>query len=310
MSDSTSWIGHSDHRRIQGILSRSADVIAAARCDLESHRLAIEPRDPTKVDEQKLYAPARGYRDMATAERRALFRQLLRSPEVSAAQPERSARADLKDTRVEQVGDGGTGISRSTKNCDARLGEAQRRPKFRNTQKEERRRRDEQRDLTGKRWDREEIPADVRTAILTVPPRWGPRLDYLMNVAAGVLVTALIISSVISAPPGSSADPMSVLANTQINGKHQARLPEQQSSPHPPEGFNILGGNLPQPLPKTAEDVARLHVLADPQVASAPGVVVLPYPDLPKTLQAFPEDIPDLIRIATPQRRTSALEIR
>ena len=62
---------------------------------------------------------------------------------VSAAQPERSARPDLKDTRVEQVGNGGTGISRSRKNHDARLGEAQRRPKFRNTQKEERRRRDE-----------------------------------------------------------------------------------------------------------------------------------------------------------------------
>jgi len=307
MSDSTSWSGHSDHRRIRGIISRSADVIAAARRDLESN--SIE-RDPTKLDGQKLSPRASVYRDMASAERRALFRQLLRSPEVNAAQPERSARPNLKVTRVEHGGDGGTSVSRSTKNHDARLGEAPRRPEPRNTQKEESRRRDEQRSPFGKLWDREEIPADVRSAISTVPPRWGPRLDSLMNVAAGVLVTALIISSVIGAPPGSSADPMSVLGNIQIIGKHQARLPEQQSSPHPPEGFNILAGHLPEPLPKTAEDVARLHGLAQRLVASSPGVVVLPYPDLPETLQAFPEDIPDLIRIATPQRRTSALEIR
>ena len=85
---------------------------------------------------------------------------------------------------------------------------------------------------------------------------------------------------------------------------------EQGTSPVLPEGFNIVSRAFPKPLPIMAEDVATLLFFTRPSLASATGVVVLPYPGVAKALQAFPKDIADLIMITTPHRQASSQGVR
>ncbi|HUU23962.1 MAG TPA: hypothetical protein VMW68_00135 [Methyloceanibacter sp.] len=293
MSDSLSWIDNSDHKRIKGIVYRSTDVIAAARRDLERHWMAVE-RSPTG---EGVTHPSRHVDRAASAQRRALFRQLLHSPEMrDALPPKRPPRAALTESTAERNA--------------AQSSKASRRPTLHDTRVETWRRAEpREAPKTALRDSKEKTQEGRRRAVSTMPPRWALRLDYLMNVVTGIFA-AFVIWSVFSASLGTSAGPMPLVANPEIDGKQQTRLQDRQSSPQPPEGFNVLASAFPKPLPKMAEDVATLLVLTQPSVAAAPGVVVLPYPDMPEILREFPEDVRALMTIATPERPASAPWIR
>ncbi|MFA9476176.1 MAG: hypothetical protein ACERJ2_16670 [Filomicrobium sp.] len=80
MSDSLSWIDDADTKRIRGILTRSVDVIAAARQDLEEHRCCVDNRLSTELLKRELSSQPANQQRMTSAQRRAFFRQLLRTP--------------------------------------------------------------------------------------------------------------------------------------------------------------------------------------------------------------------------------------
>ena len=263
----------------------------------------------TNVEGPTLNSRAGVYRHTASAQRRALFRKLLRSAEIGAAlSVERPPRLSFEDRGAEHVenDDRARNFSESARLAKAQFDEAGRHAISCDTPKKDIRGRERRASRYRRRRDEEvrssgSVAADISSMSLS----WSQRLDYLINVATGVLVTALVISWALSASkPGSYADPMLVVANAQTGGEQQG------TSPDPPEGFNILSRAFPKPLPTMAEDVATLLFLARPSFASAPGVVVFPYADFPKALKTFPKDIADLIMIATPQRQGSSLGIR
>ena len=85
MSDSLSWIDNADRKRIRELAARSAELIAAVRRDLEMQRLSFDRQGSTNFEGPALNSRAGVCRDTASAQRRALFRKLLRSPELGAA---------------------------------------------------------------------------------------------------------------------------------------------------------------------------------------------------------------------------------
>ena len=129
---------------------------------------------------------------------------------------------------------------------------------------------------------------------------WTQRLDYLTNVVIGVLATALAILLLIRAGPSDpNPDALPLVANAKKSGDQQAILMASGASLYPAQGFNILPRAFREPLPTFAEDISGLLFLAAPLPASAPGITVLPYTGLPQALPVFPEDIAQLIMIAS-----------
>jgi hypothetical protein len=132
---------------------------------------------------------------------------------------------------------------------------------------------------------------------------WIQRLDYLINVVIGVLMTALLTSwLVVARSPDPRASSVPLTAFEQSRREPKAAISAFVASIDPVQGFNILSSAFPEPLPATAQDIPSMLSLARPLLASAPGVAVFPYTGLPHALPSFPEDVARLIWIATPQR--------
>jgi len=130
---------------------------------------------------------------------------------------------------------------------------------------------------------------------------WIRRLDYLINVVIGVLMTALLMSwLVVARSPNPHASSVPVTAFEQARREPNAAISAFDASIDRVQGFNILSSAFPEPLPATVQDIPSMLSLARP-LASAPGVAVFPYSGLPHALPSFPEDVARLIWIATPQ---------
>ena len=296
-------------------MTRSVDVIAAARRDLEERRYGVDNQRSTNSRKRELSSQPANHQEVSSAQRRAFFRQLLRAPNpdiVTSLSQESVRNFCVDDTSAEQVKDcaGATSSSESPKRQSVRL---ERQPFYARCQykdNEEPRKRDGQINRRRKRRDKEAATSrSLPNYVSSIPVSWTQRLDYLVNVVIGALATALVISSFVH--QGTSApypNALPLVANAKRSGDQQGILPESGASLHPAQGFNILPKAFPEPLPTIAEDISSLLFLAVPVLASAPGITVLPYTGLPQALPAFPEDIARLILITSPERKASQLQ--
>jgi len=303
MSDSLSWIDDADHTRIMGIVRRSADVIAAARNDLEDHPGSADSQLSTDLFRRELSRPETP-RKVTSAQRRARLRELLRNPNPDTfATPSHEAVRNLHvhPRRTEQTEER-IGTANSVRIPERQCSRLRRQPAQACLQHEE----------SGELC-RQEGPLNRNrghlvneTAALKGLPNksssligWTQRFDYLANVVIGVLATALAISSFVRAGPlNPHPDALSLVVNVHKSGDQPADPMVSEASLHPARGFNILPGAFREPLPSVAGDVSGLLSLAVP-LPSAPGLAVLPYIGLPQALPEFPEDIAQLIMIAS-----------
>jgi hypothetical protein len=255
MSDGLSWIDNSDHERIRGLLARSVDVIAAARQELESRSPSVDPSPLAHSERGKLSSGAALYPQAASAQRRAVFRELLRAPELSAtSSPERSC-LSLANTAA-------TKSSRRGK------------PPLRAASNEELRKREERVKGQPKRQNKRGSSQGVPERVSSMPPSWSGRLDGLINAVAGVLATALVVSwFAYGGTAGSLAESAPAIISAQTSGEEQVIISVKPlSSPIVPDGFKLLSQAFPKPLPKMApEDLPTLLLFARPLPASAPG---------------------------------------
>jgi cell wall hydrolase len=306
MSDSLSWIDDADTTRIRGILARSVDVIAAMRQDLDEHRCCVDNRLSTELLKRELSCQPATQRRVASAQRRARLRQLLRNPNPdNLATPSHEAVRNLRvdPTSAEQIEER-VGAKSSFEIPKRQRGRHGRQPfdaHFPREDNEELSRRHEPINRHRKCRDKETAtPRRLLNNFLSMLISWARRLDYLTNVVIGVLATALAILLFIRAGPADShPDALRLVANAKMSTGQQAIPLEPRASLYPAQGFNILLRAFPEPLPKFAEDISGLLFLAAPLPASAPGITVLPYTGLPQALPAFPEDIAQLIMIAS-----------
>ena len=306
MSDSLSWIDDADTKRIRGILTRSVDVIAAARQDLEEHRCCVDNRLSTELLKRELSSQPANQQRMTSAQRRAFFRQLLRTPnpDIVTTPSREGGRNYLRvdNTSAEHVkeGLGAKGSTEIPKGQSVRLERQPLRARFQHEDNEELKQ-DGRINRRRKRQNKETAPPrSVPNYFSSMLVSWTQRLDYLTNVVIGVLATALAILLFVRAGPSDPyPDALPLVANAKKSGNQQAILFESGASLHPAQGFNILPKAFPEPLPTFAEDISGLLFLAAPLPASAPGITVLPYTGLPQALPVFPEDIAQLIMIAS-----------
>jgi len=255
MSDSLSWIDKSDHERIRGLLARSVDVIAAARQELERRSPSVDRHCLTHSEKGKLSSGTTVYPQAASAQRRAVFRELLRAPELSDTSSRERSCLSLANTAA-------TKTSRRGK------------PPLRAPSNEELRKREER--VKGQPKPQNKWRGsfqDVPDRVSSMPPSWSARLDGLINAVAGVLATALIVSwfahgSTAGSPAGSALAAISA----QTSGEEQVISVKPLGSPIVPDGFNLLAQAFPKPLPKMApEDTPTLLLFARPLLALAPG---------------------------------------
>jgi hypothetical protein len=306
MSGSLSWIDNADLKRIRATVARSADVIAAARRDLEKHRRWVDRQPLTSSEELKLSPQPAGYQHTASAQRRTVFRRLLRTPDIVTARFwETFRRLRVDDTVANEAknGEGTKSCADSAKRQNARFGRQRLHAGFCDIDNEELLKRDRRTDRRRPRQDQKtpsyrRLPDDVPS----MPVSWTQRLDYLINVVTGALAATLLISWMIRAStPGPYADSVPVVANVgsaQVSGKQATILLEPGASLHPAGGFDILSKAFPEPLPPIAEDITTMLFMTRPSLASAPGVAVFPYTGLPQALPAFSEDIAGLMLMA------------
>jgi hypothetical protein len=305
MSDSLSWIDDANYTRIMGIVGRSADVIAAARHDLEEHHGSADSQPSTDLLKGELSSRPATQRKVTSAQRRARLRQLLRNPNLDTlTTPSHEA---VRNPHVHP---------RSTEQTEERIGTAnsvkiskRQRSRLRRQSAPARLQHEENGELR-----KQEGPLNrnrghlcEKTAVLKGLPNkfsslligWTQRLDYLTNVVIGVLATALAISSFVRAgPTDPHLDALPLVAKVNESGDQPAIPMVSKASLHPARGFKILPGAFREPLPPFAGDVSGLLSLATP-LPSAPGIIVLPYLGLPQALPEFPEDIAQLIMIAS-----------
>ena len=303
MSDSLSWIDDADSERIEGLVRRSAEVIAAARRDLEEQHVTAHNRLPADLPKRELPSPPATQRQVTSAQRRARLRQLLRNPNpdnvaTPAHQTGRNLRVD--PTNAEQIEERSTRVRLQRQPADAR---------FQPEENEELQKRDDQRHRRRRRRNKEAAPPksvsnDFPSKLVSYPQR----LDYLTNVVIGVLATALVISLFVHAGQSNSySDALPLMADAKTGSSHRASHLESSASLPIAQGFDIVPRAFPEPLPAFAKDISGLLFLADPLPASAPGISILPYAGLPRALPAFPEDVARLIGIASPERKTPEL---
>ncbi len=298
MSDSRSWIDDADHKRIKGIVRRSADVIAAARHDLEEPNAPADSQPLTDLPKRELSSrPAT--RQVSSAHRRARLRQLLRNPNHdNIAAPSHEAVRNLRAHPIstEQI-EQRVGAANSLHGDRLRSPSAQAR--FQQEENEESRQQDGPLNRRSQRRNLETATPRGLPNNLSSLLRWTQHLDYLTNVVIGVLAAALAISLFVRAElSGSRPDALPLLANVRKSGDQHAIPMASDASLYPAQGFNILPGAFREPLPAFGEDVSGLLFLADP-LPTAPGITVLPYTGLPQALPVFPEDIAQLIMIAS-----------
>jgi cell wall hydrolase len=306
MSDSPSWIDNSDKERIRGIVTRSADVIVAARRDLEEccadNRLSTE-----FLKREFVFQPA-NQRLMTSAQRRAFFRQLLRTPvpDLATRPPRKGRNLLVAEHFKKEVG--ATSSSEIPKPSSSKI------PKRRNTRAEAQRLRghfeyDDNQELRKqdgpinrhRKCQDEEVltPRRVPNDFSSMLASGTQRVDSLTNVVLGVLATVLVVFLFFRAVPLDPSGASSLVANAKNNGDQQAVLMASGGSRYRGQGFNILPKAFPEPLPTFAEDISGLMFLASSSPASAPGITVLTYIGLPRSLPAFPEDIGQLIMLAS-----------
>jgi len=280
MSDGLTPVDNSDHERIRGLLARSANVIAAARQELVKRSPSVDPHPLMHSENGKLSSHAALYSRTASAQRRALFRELLRAPELSAA-------SSREGSCLRFAGTAATKNSRHGK------------PPLRAPSNEELGTREERVKWQPKRQNKKRGSSqDVPHRVSIFPASWTGRLDDLITAIAA---TALLVSwFAYGSPAGLPADSASAAIDAQTSSKEQGA--KDLSSPIAPDGFNLLSQAFPKPLPTMAEDIPTLLFFARPLLASAPGITVVFYMDLPKPLAPVPKNISSLIRIATPQR--------
>jgi len=314
MPNSLSWIDNADIKKIRGIVARSADVIAAARQDIEEHRCLVDGQRSTDLRKLELSSQPADHQQVASAHRRALFRRSLRTPDsdvVSTPYQESVRNVRIEETSAKQIekGAGATSPSEIAKRQSIQHERQPVRAHLRDENYEELRKRDGQINWRRKFRDKETATSrSLPNYVSSMPVSWTQRLDYLINVVIGVLATALVISLFVrSSVPDPYADVSLLVANEKTTGEQRAILPEPQAALRLAHGFDILPKAFPEPLPTIVVDILSLLFLAAPLRASAPGVVVLPYTGLPQAVPAFPEDIARLIVIALPESKKSEL---
>ena len=302
MSDSLSWIDDADIARIRGILTRSVDAIVIARQDLEKNHAATDSLPSAVLPERELLCRSTTQQHVTSAQRRARLRRLLRNPENAATASDEAIRTLRVDPRgAEQIEERVEATS-SAEAAKRQRGRRERRAlqaRFQHEEYEEPRKWDGQ-------LNRHQGRPNEETAISRRLPNnfsalfvsWTRRLDYLTNVAIGVLAIALVISLFVSA---GQRDPhrgvLPLVANAKTSGDQQAAM-ASEASLYPAQGFNILPREFREPLPTFVEDISGLLLLAAP-LPGAPGIAVLTYTGLPKALPAFPKDIAQLIMLAS-----------
>lgn len=305
MSDGLSQIDDTDIERIEGILTCSVDVIAAARQDLEECHAPADSQPLVDLAKRSLSSRPATQRNIASAERRARLRQLLRNPSPDGVTA--SSRHGIRTPRVD---------STSADHIEERVWKTpsfeipqrqhvrlRRKPTdaiFQQEENEELRQRDRQ--LIPQRRQRNEktaSPKSSQNGFSSMLMSWTQRMDYLTNVVIGVLATTLVIFLFVRA---GQSDPhrevLPVVANTDPGGAQHAIAVASEASLYPAQGFNILPTESREPLPTLAKDVSDLLLLTDP-LPTAPGITVLTYMGLPQALPAFPKDIAQLIMIAS-----------
>jgi hypothetical protein len=82
MSENLRWINSTDHKRINRIVTRSVDVVAAARRDLEKHLHLGDRQGLSDFEELKLPPHLEDYQNLSSPQRRKLFRKLLRTTDT------------------------------------------------------------------------------------------------------------------------------------------------------------------------------------------------------------------------------------
>lgn len=304
MSENLGWINNTDHKRIKRIVTRSVDIVAAARRDLEKHRHLADRQCSSDFEELKLPPHTEDYQNLSSPQRRKLFRQLLRTTDTVSSRMRGSECLPLtgkEDHQVKKGGDKAATCSESKNLQSVRFRRQQVQTPPRILVEEPRRgdgRIDRRRKRRGTKLAPREGLADKASAMSIC---WTQRLDYLINVVFGVLTTALLMSWIVWAK---SPNPhASSVSHEQARSEQQAPISAFGASSYPAQGFHILSSAFPEPLPAAAQDIPFMLSLARPLRASAPGVAVFPYTGLPQALPSFPEDIARLIWIATPQRR-------
>jgi len=306
MSDSLSWIDDADHKRIKGMVRRSADVITAARRDLGEHHAPVDSQPSTDLPKRELSSRPATQRQVTSAQRRARFRQLLRNPDPdNLATPSREIVRNLRvdPTRTEHIEErvGDKSVFENPKLQRGRRGRQPFDAHFQREDNEELSRRHKPINRHRNCRDKETVtPRSLLNRLLSMLVSWTQRVDYLTNVVIGVLAIALAILLFIRAGPADPhPDALPLVANAKKSAGHRAIPLEPRAPLYPAQGFNILPRAFPEPLPAFAEDIPGLLFLAAPLPASAPGIIVLPYTGLPQALPAFPEDIAQLIMIAS-----------
>jgi hypothetical protein len=305
MSDSLSWID-ADHKRIKGIVRRSADVMAAARHDPGEHHSPADSQLSTDLPKRELCSRPATQRQVTSAQRRARFRQLLRNPDPdNLATPTRAVVRNLRvdPTSAEQIEERVRAKS-ALEIPKRQRGRRERQPfdaHFQRYDNEELSWRHEPIDRHRNGRDKETgVPRSLQNRFLSMLVSWTQRVDYLTNVLIGVLATALAILLFVQAGPADShPDALRLVAHAKKSAGQQAIPLEPRALLYPAQGFNILPTAFPEPLPTFAEDIPGLLFLAAPLTGSAQGIIVLPYVGLPQALPAFPEDIAQLIMIAS-----------
>ena len=189
--------------------------------------------------------------------------------------------------------------------------------------------------FTDESWEwRGAEPDPERRSKLSIFVSWTQRLDSLTNTVAGVLILTLLsfwtigvgepvpaadkvaVHAAAEATPAPdpvvnpepahaeagvahAADPVAALiANA---GLMEPVKEQKEAQPPSAHGFRVLSTAFPKPLPAKPEDISTMHSWARASLASAPGLVLLPYTGLPQAIPAMPPDIAGHILITTPQ---------
>ena len=305
MSDSLNWIDGADIKRINRLLTRSADVVATAREELEEHHAPANGQPLGDLQGRELLFRPATQRQVTSAQRRELFRHLLRTPKLntvatSSKEAVRTSTADTTRAKDLKTRIGSTSSSANPKRRSSRLGGRSADAPLQHEEIEEAHKRDGQ--LNRHRRHRNEetsAPTSLPNSFSSMLISWTQRLDYLTNVVIGVLATALVISLFVRAEQSDPyRDVLPLVANAKTSGDQQAIIMASEASLYPAQGFNILPKEFREPLPTFAEDIFGLLLLAAP-LPAAPGITVLPYTGLPQALPGFPEDIAQLVMIAS-----------
>ena len=306
MSDKLSYIDDDDIKqidahinRIKRVLKSSADVVATARQDLEEHR-ALAAHQSTEHWSVREFISRRATQRQATpTKRRALFRRSIRtlSLETAATSPEErklkssphsTSAKDLK-TRI-----GSTSSSTDPKRRSPRLRERLANVRSQRPEIERGRKRDRQPDRFERPRNEEALtPHSSPGSFSSVLLSWTHRLDYLTNASIGLLATALALSLFVHAGQTDLfRDELPRVADAKMSSSQQATRLSSRASLDPTKRSDIVSREFHAPASSFAQDMSHSRHLPAP--LPPPGMLVLPYADLPQARSAFPQDIAQL----------------